>query len=170
VKYLSLIAPALQRIATEFPDCVHFEVMGGGDFNMTGVPWRQSQWSLEEELSALARFDIGLMPLPAEEWAKGKSGGKARTYMAAGVVPVCTSIGYNVELIQHRESGFLCDTQNDWYLALKTLIEDPAMRQAIAVKARKHVESSFSVAGQAEKLRQLFDDVLAGHHHSSSSR
>lgn len=161
VKYLHLITPALQKIAREYAGAVRFEVMGGGDFTMEGVPWNRSDWSLEEELNALARFDIGLMPLPVEDWAKGKSGGKARTYMAAGVVPVCTAIGYNLSLIDHQKSGCLCNTENEWYLSLKYLIDNPAQRQRLALNAREHVVKNFSGLEQAQKIRQLFDDVVA---------
>jgi len=162
VKYLNLIAPVLRRLAKEYPD-VRFEIMGGGDFQMDGVPWQISQWSLDDELQALSRFDIGLMPLPADDWAKGKSGGKARTYMAAGVVPVCTGVGYNLELIRDEDTGYLCNTDQEWYSAVTTLIADPDLRQRIAVNARAAIVTRCSLSGQAGILRTLFDEAIARH-------
>ena len=159
VKYLALITPALQRIAREFP-CARFEIVGGGAFSMPDVPWSTLPWSLTDELQALARFDIGLMPLPDEDWARGKSGGKARTYMAAGVVPVCSAIGYNLALVRHQETGYLCRDTDDWYHAIKSLIENPPLRQTLALAARADIESRFRPQIQAQRLRQLFDDVL----------
>ncbi len=159
VKYLRIIEPVLQRIAADYPE-VRFEFMGGGDFHMEGVPWEAHAWSLEDELLALSRFDIGLMPLPDDEWARGKSGGKARTYMAAGVVPVCSAIGYNLQLMEHGRTGFLCSSEDDWYSAIATLIGDGALRQTIAVQARADVRNRFSPAGQALKMRMLFDEAL----------
>lgn len=155
VKYLHLIAPVLRSIAARYPD-VRFEQMGGGDFHMEGVDWHSSPWSLTSELQALARYDIGLMPLPMEDWAKGKSGGKARTYMAAGVVPVCAAIGYNLELIADGRTGFLCSTEADWMSVLEQLVADAGLRQRVACAAREEVISRFSPAGQAMKLQQLF--------------
>lgn len=160
VKYLREIEPVLRALASDHP-ALRFEIMGGGDFSMPGVPWVLNDWSLSGELKALARFDIGLMPLPSEEWAQGKSGGKARTYMAAGVVPVCTAIGYNLQLIRHGETGFLCHSLEDWMNYLKRSIADAQLRQTVAEAARLDVEQRFSVAGQAMTLRKLFDDVLA---------
>ena len=159
VKYLREITPVLQQLAARYPT-LRFEIMGGGDFSMPGVPWVLNEWSLAGELEALARFDIGLMPLPQETWAQGKSGGKARTYMAAGVVPVCAAIGYNLQLIRHGETGFLCNTLDDWTLHLTQAIEDATLRQSVAEAARHDVEQRFSLEGQALALRQLFDDVL----------
>jgi glycosyltransferase involved in cell wall biosynthesis len=155
VKYLRLIEPALQEVAAHCPQ-LRFEIMGGGDFAMAGVPWQVMDWSLDGELAALQRYDIGLMPLPMETWAQGKSGGKARTYMAAGVVPVCSAIGYNLELIQHGHTGFLCATQGEWREAIIRLVEDATLRQRVAEAARAEVERRFSPVLQAGKLRELF--------------
>jgi glycosyltransferase involved in cell wall biosynthesis len=159
VKYLRLIEPVLQSLATMYPQ-VRWEIVGGGDFKMEGVDWVGSDWSLEEELAALARFDIGLMPLPQEDWAKGKSGGKARTYMAAGVVPVVSAIGYNNELIAHGETGFLCSDSHDWHSAMCLAIEDAGLRQRIAKAARAEVDSKFSPAEIAVKMALLLKEVV----------
>lgn len=159
VKYLRFIEPVLQRLAQRYPD-VRWEIMGGNDFTMEGVDWQLSDWSLDGELEALARFDIGLMPLPAEDWAKGKSGGKARTYMAAGIVPVVADIGYNRDLIHHGETGFLCATPEDWEHHLAQAIEDATLRQRIASAARAEVEERFAPPLIAAKMAQLLRDVV----------
>ncbi|RIJ20460.1 glycosyltransferase family 1 protein [Henriciella barbarensis] len=162
VKYLNFIEPALQAIAQKNPH-VRWEIMGGKEFTMDGINWTLTDWSLDHELAALARFDIGLMPLPPEDWARGKSGGKARTYMAAGVVPVVADIGYNRELIRHGETGFLCETLDDWESHLSKLIESAELRQRIAHAARNEVEQRFAPATIAHDLalllKQVIDDV-----------
>ena len=160
VKYLRLIEPVLQDLARAHPG-LRFEIVGGGEFEMAGVPWVHTEWGLDAELEALRRFDIGLMPLPQEDWANGKSGGKARTYMAAGVVPVCQDIGYNRQLIRPGETGFLCTTATEWREALERLIADAALRQRVAEAARADVELRFSLAGQAAALRAVFDRVVS---------
>jgi glycosyltransferase involved in cell wall biosynthesis len=159
VKYLRVIEPVLQDIARRYP-LVRWELMGGNDFWMGGVDWQISDWSLEGELEALARFDIGLMPLPPEDWAKGKSGGKARTYMAAGVVPVVSAIGYNLELIRQGETGFLCETPQDWNRVLSQAIEDAGLRQRVALAARAEVEQRFDPAGIAAEMALLLREVI----------
>lgn len=163
-KYLNEIADVLREVASAHPE-VRFEIMGGGEFAMDGVPWRLESWSLEAEREALKRYDIGLMPLPDQDWSRGKSGGKARTYMASTVVPVVSAIGYNNELLRHGETGFLCKTKDDWRKALEKLISDKALREKMARAARKDVEERFDPAGQAAKiaalLRHLVDEKVA---------
>ena len=119
VKYLRLIEPVLQELARAHPRTCASRSSVAASSQMDGVPWVHTEWSLDAELQALQRFDIGLMPLPQEDWANGKSGGKARTYMAAGVVPVCQDIGYNRQLIRPGETGFLCTTPQQWRQTLE---------------------------------------------------
>jgi glycosyltransferase involved in cell wall biosynthesis len=159
-KYLLLVESVLREIADEYPD-VRFEVMGAGELDLTGLQITQLDWSLKGELEALARFDIGIMPLPMEEWSEGKSGGKARTYMVAGVVPIVADIGYNRELIQDGKTGFLCETAEDWKSAICRAIEDAALRQRIGEAARKDVIDRFPVAGQAAKMRAILAELIA---------
>lgn len=160
VKYLQLIAAPLARIAARHPD-LRWEIMGGGAFAMPGVPWQLQDWSLAAEGAALARYDIGLMPLPQEDWSKGKSGGKARSYMAAGVVPVVAALGYNLELIRPGETGFLCATAEEWEDTIERLLADPALRARVGQAARAEVAARFAPARQAQRLFALFHDILA---------
>lgn len=159
VKYLRLVEDALREVHSRFPK-TRFEIVGGGEFDLPGLPVTHTEWSFESEVAALARFDIGIMPLPLEEWSRGKSGGKARTYMAAGVPPVCTRIGYNCELIRDGETGLLCETREDWVAALSALIENTELRQRLATAARADVELRFSPSGQALKLFTLFRELI----------
>ena len=167
VKYLNLIQEPLRKLAKEYPH-VKWEIIGGNEFSMEGVPWINRSWSLEEEVDALSRFDIGLMPLPQDEWSNGKSGGKARTYMAAGVVPVCTAIGYNLELIRHGETGFLCETGDQWFSVISELIEERNKRLIIADSAIKDVKGRFSQARQAKRMFSLFHEFVSEQEHRNA--
>lgn len=143
-KYLHLIAPALQEVSRRYPGMI-LRIVGGGRFHCDGVTVEHHEWSLESEVSLLHGFDIGLMPLPLEEWSRGKSGGKARTYMAAGLPAVCTRIGFNCQLIQDGETGFLAETMEEWVRALSHLVENVALRQRIGDAARREVEEHYSL-------------------------
>ena len=160
VKYLDLVHEPLRRIASKYPH-VKWEIIGGNEFSMEGVPWTNTSWSLEAEVDGLARFDIGLMPLPQDDWSNGKSGGKARTYMAAGVVPVCTAIGYNLVLIKDGETGFLCESSDQWFSVISSLIEDKGKRQLIADSAIQEVKARFSQAKQANLMLGLFHEFVS---------
>jgi len=157
-KYMSEIEEELREIAARNPE-VRWEMMGSGKFAMAGVPWVTEEWSIEAEKAALARYDIGLMPLPKQEWSRGKSGGKARTYMAAAVVPVVESIGYNRELIRHGETGFLCETGGDWIANLESMIRNFGARENVARAAQNDVEMRFSPSKKAAEIAAVLREI-----------
>ncbi len=158
-KYLHLIADQLRMVADAHPH-VNWVMVGGGDFAMDGVPWEGREWSFETEKQALHAFDIGLMPLPNEKWSLGKSGGKARTYMAASVVPVVSAMGYNLELVDHDRTGLLIEDDKMWADALNDLIVSPEKRQRLARAALQEVKTRFSVDGQATKIHDAMKALV----------
>jgi len=160
VKYIRTIEDALREVHRHHP-AVRLKIMGGGAFDLPGLPVETVEWSLEGELDALASFDIGIMPLPLEDWSQGKSGGKARTYMAAGVPAICSRIGYNIDLIRHGETGMLVLTHDEWVAALSSLIKDAGLRQRIGEAARADVMERFPVQGQAAGMVRILREVAA---------
>lgn len=156
-KYLDLIRPALQALSAKYPE-MRLKIIGGGRFTDPGIAVEHVPWSLEEEVAQLHSFDVGIMPLPMEEWSRGKSGGKARTCMAVGIPVVCTRIGFNEELIHDGETGFLADSLEGWIQALSSLIESPELRWQVGCAARKEVAGRFAL----DLLGPEFANTLAG--------
>jgi glycosyltransferase involved in cell wall biosynthesis len=154
-KYLNLIRPVLRSLCKRYP-VLRLKVVGGGRFEDPEIPVVQTAWAIDTEVADLHSFDIGIMPLPLEEWSLGKSGGKARTYMAVGLPAVCTAMGFNRELISDGETGFLVTTLDEWEAALSRLVESPELRQRTGTAARREVERRYSL----DVLGPQFVDIL----------
>src|SRR5206468_12187008 len=61
-------------------------VIGDPTFHLDGgAGLRATPWRRETELDDLRTFDIGIMPLPDDEWSKGRCGLKALQYMALAI-------------------------------------------------------------------------------------
>ena len=118
-KYLTLIEKPLKKIQETIG--LEINIVGGGANSTYSFKSQCIPWSKTTETKYLMLSDIGLMPLPENDWSKGKCGGKARTYMASGVIPIVSDIGYNKDLIKHGKSGFLCNENQDWYNYIKLL-------------------------------------------------
>ncbi|MEO6583932.1 MAG: glycosyltransferase, partial [Ferruginibacter sp.] len=97
-KYLHLLNDVLRELAKTYSFTLL--VMGDADFKLDGVEVESLQWKEEYEVEVIKSFDIGLYPLPDEEWILGKSGLKALQYMAAGVPVVATAIGTIYRIIE----------------------------------------------------------------------
>ena len=154
-KYLELIREPLRLLCRRHPQ-LRLVVVGGGAFADAQIPIEHRRWDYAREIDDLHMFDVGLMPLPLEDWSLGKSGGKARTYMAAGVPAVCTGVGFNCELIRDGETGFLVREAADWERAIRRLINDAELRERIAIAARTEVERRYSL----EQIGPQFVAVL----------
>jgi glycosyltransferase involved in cell wall biosynthesis len=103
----------------------------------------------------LLRFDIGLVPQPNEEWAKGKCGCKALQYMAVGIPPVASRIGMLPEIIEHGRSGLLTTTHDDWLRCLEQLMDSPALRASLGNKGRATVEERYSARAQVPRVAEI---------------
>jgi glycosyltransferase involved in cell wall biosynthesis len=113
-------------------------------------------WSAENEVAQLQDFDIGLMPLSDDEYTRGKCGFKLLQYMACGVVPIASAVGFNTEIIDHGVDGFLVQDAADWGRHISRIEKDPQMRRQMAAKARAKVEAKFSLTESARRLWRLF--------------
>lgn len=111
-------------------------------------------WTPEGELDLLRSFDIGLMPLTDTPYTRGKCGFKLLQYMACGVVPVASGVGFNREIISHGVNGMLVDSPDAWAEHLQTLLHDAPLRQRLAQEARKTVVERFDVRPAARRLFQ----------------
>jgi glycosyltransferase involved in cell wall biosynthesis len=156
LKYLKIVERVLQEIETLFPN-VSFVVIANKTTdlkvkNLTYVPW-----SIETEIADLMQFDIGIMPLPDDDWSKGKCGFKALQYMALKIPAVTSDVGANSKIIQHDIDGLLCKTEDDWKLALTSLIENSDRRKQMGERGREKVVNNYSVVSNSSNFLSLFE-------------
>lgn len=109
-------------------------------------------WSPEGEVGQLQAMDIGLMPLTDDEYTRGKCGFKLLQYMACGVVPVASDVGFNREIVTHGVDGFLASSPEDFAEHVGRLLNDVDLRRGMAARARETVVSRFSLSAAAPRL------------------
>jgi hypothetical protein len=67
-------------------------------------------------------MDVGIMPLPDDDWAKGECAFKAIQYMACGV-PVASPIRMTDDVLARGEVGLAARTAPGWLYAFVLLYE-----------------------------------------------
>jgi glycosyltransferase involved in cell wall biosynthesis len=141
--HLAIISPALQAVAKQ----IDFElrVISNRKFNLEGVTVKNIPWKLETQEADIAEFDIGIMPMPKNQWTKGKCSYKLLQYMAAGVPVVATDWGFNCDVIEDGKTGLLVDGNEGFFGALKHLLEDRELCVEMGRQGRSHVEKTFSL-------------------------
>ena len=113
---------------------------------------RYERWSPTLEPDQLRGFQCGLMPLTDDEYTRGKCGFKILQYMASGVVPIASAVGFNREIVSHGVDGFLVEEPGDWAKYVLLLAGDVDLLERMAQAARRTAVERFSLAAQTPKL------------------
>jgi glycosyltransferase involved in cell wall biosynthesis len=121
--------------------------------------WSFERWTAEREIELVQRMDLGLMPLPDTEWARGKCSGKMLSYMAVGIPVVVSPVGVNLEILERGTVGLPATTKSDWFNALKLLFRDRDQSVRLGSAGRELVERAYSVRKSAPLLERLFREV-----------
>jgi glycosyltransferase involved in cell wall biosynthesis len=150
VKHLWFARDALVRFAKEVP--VRLVVVGAGNLADFGLPLEQHEWAESSEVSILSTMDAGIMPLPDSPWEWGKCGYKLIQYMASGLPVIASSIGANAEIVNHGVNGYLADTPEQWYAALKALQMNAGLRDQMGMAGRRSVELKYCRQVTEQKL------------------
>jgi glycosyltransferase involved in cell wall biosynthesis len=152
---------ALMKIKAKYGNKVAFKVIGDANYKNDALQIKGIAWRSETEVSDLQSLDIGIMPLPNDEWAKGKCGLKGLQYMAVGVPAVMSPVGVNTEIIKDGVNGFLAATEEEWVDKLSRLIDSEALRRQFSAQGRKTVEENYSVAANRKRYLELFMSVAS---------
>jgi glycosyltransferase involved in cell wall biosynthesis len=148
---LRAVAPALARAAREAP--FRLLVVGAsGPVEVPGVEVLRRDWELGREVRDYASLDVGLYPLPDNEWTRGKCGYKALLYAASGAPCVASPVGVSREVVRDGETGFHASTEEEWADRLVRLLRDPALRDRMGAAGRRLVEEGYSYRVLAPRM------------------
>lgn len=158
--YLHALRPAMEAVAALRPDA-RFVFVGAEPFDCGGADASFPAWRLEREVADVQSFDIGLMPLPDDEEARGKCGFKLIEYMATGAAAVCSPVGANLDIVEGERTGLFAKTPQDWSAALSRLATDASLRGRLSQAGRARVEEAYCLDAVAPRMLALLRRVAA---------
>ncbi len=155
LKYLNILLPVFKKLESKFPNQWRLLIIADKppDLNLGSIEFKQ--WSKETEIEDLLQLDIGIMPLPDDEWAKGKCGFKALQYLALEIPALVSSVGVNKSIVDHGINGYLCTTENEWLYYLEELLFDESLRKNMGRDGRKKIISNYSVLSNSSNFLDL---------------
>jgi glycosyltransferase involved in cell wall biosynthesis len=155
LKYLEPMVPIIKKLEQEF----YFEFLvicnKKPEWDLKSLVFLP--WNKDSEIEDLMKINFGLMPLPYDEWSKGKCGFKALQYMALGMPALVSPVGVNSEIVSHGIDGYLCQTAEDWEKYIRTLLSDETLRTDIGKNARKKIIEKYSVLSNEKNFLSLFN-------------
>ena len=156
--YLDKLAEPLSLLGRE--GRVRFVVIGGKAPRVSGVEIVELGWQESTEIESINGFDVGVMPLADDEWAKGKCAFKLIQYMACAVPVVASAVGANVDLVD-ASCGYLASTSGQWLDALRSLRDRPALRREMGDAGRERIVRHYSLARNLPVLTETIRAAVA---------
>ena len=161
--YLEMLRNPLQRLSREQEFVLR--VIGSSEisrFHLNGVRIEAFEWREDKERAWLLECAIGIMPLVDREYERGKCAFKIVQYFSAGMPVVASAVGMNCEVVEHGRNGYLVKSDDEWYIALKALLENPQRRREMGTHGYSLYRRRFTPGRNAELWLGVFDRVLSG--------
>jgi len=156
--YLEAFAPVLREVISR--EGIEFRIHSDRRPQLPDLDFVWREWSPETEVDEISKFDIGIMPMPDTDWARGKCAMKALLYMSVGVPAVCSAVGANMDVIENGRNGLLASTAEDWSRQIHQLLDDANLRKRIAIEGRKTVEDNYSMQRSAGLFLKIVRDTV----------
>ncbi len=152
----------LEGVFLKLSKRVEFKVriIGNFEYDLQGINLEVIKWSKKREVKDMQGIDIGIYPLPNDNWVLGKSGLKAIQYMAFGIPCVASNVGTTPLIIKDRVNGLLVKSEEEWVDALEELIQDPLLRKRLGSQARKDAIENYSLDAVSKQYNQILTSVL----------
>lgn len=157
LKYVYSIEAALVRVLQKYEDVI-LKIVSDAPPAFKTIPSHKilfEPWSSRSEAAVLNTFDIGIMPLTDDLWARGKCSYKMLTYMACGVPVVVSPVGMNADILKQGECGLSPTTIDEWIDALSMLLDSSSLCSRYGDVGRQLVESTYSKDVIAPKLVEV---------------
>lgn len=165
--YTTPFEPVLRALVARNEIAVR--VVGAGARSKTVDAFTFVDWTLDDEVDEISRFDIGIMPLTDDLWSRGKCGYKLIQYMACGLPVIASPVGVNAKIVKHGENGFLASTEQEWRTALETLAGDRELRARMGAAGRALAVKEYSLASQAPRVADVIRAAAVAEHAQKAS-
>jgi glycosyltransferase involved in cell wall biosynthesis len=155
--YLAELVGPLSLLGKEEP--VRLVVIGGKAPVIPNVTVVEIKWQEQTEIELINSFDVGVMPLPDDDWSRGKCAFKLIQYMACAVPVIASDVGANSAVVKD-ECGLLVTTPNDWVAGLRMLRDQPEKRTEMGQAGRERVVQHYSLHRNLPLLEMVIREVV----------
>lgn len=154
-KYIAEIIPSLEIAAQTIPN-LQLKVIADFELSSTKLNIINERWSEKNEALSLFKADVGLAPMPENNWTKGKCALKVLQYMAAGLPVISSPSGVNAYVVENGISGYLA-TDNQWSILLSKMHKEKEKLASMGEHGRRRVQSEFSINVVFQKMLHIIN-------------
>ncbi len=158
--YLTRLSPVLANIQKQRPGVEVVVFCGAPPVWTAPVTATHHHFKLGAEPGVVQTFDIGLLPLPDNAFAAGKSPIKALQYAACAVPCVASPVGATKEIVRDGVTGYTASTPEEWEAALLRLVDEATLRRSLGDAARAQFLRSHTRARVQEQWLECWRRLL----------
>jgi glycosyltransferase involved in cell wall biosynthesis len=122
-KYIAGMLPAIEAAAKTIPN-LSLKIIADFELQSDVLPIHNIPWSEKTEALEVSSANIGLAPLPPDNWTKGKCALKVLQYLAASLPVISSPTSANGYVVEHLKSGYLAKTESDWTQSIITAYKE----------------------------------------------
>jgi hypothetical protein len=159
--YLSRLGTVLHEVQTLRPETELVVYCGTAPVWPRALRMVHHPYQGGTECGVVRSFDIGLLPLPDDAFAAGKSPIKALQYAACGIPCIASPVGATTSIVLDGETGITARTDDAWREALLRLIDDAGLRRSLGAAARERFLNVHSLASVQGRMIECWKKLIA---------
>lgn len=159
------VLPALEKIFAEYPDVI-LRLVGYLDTSLIPKPIAQrtqtaSYMNWQRLLKYSAQNYINIAPLDvANPFCHAKSELKYFEAAVVGVPTVASATDTFSRCIENGKNGMLAETADEWYAALKKLLDDNSFYNKIVTNAKHHTMENYTPSATAKEALYAYKAII----------
>ena len=155
-KYIEEIIPSLEIAAQTIPN-LQLKIIADFELSSAQLSIKNVAWSAHSEALELCKADVGLAPMPENNWTKGKCALKVLQYMAAGLPVISSPSGVNADVVENGISGYFATGSHQWVDSLVQMHKERKKLVRMGEHGRRRVQSEFSISVVFQKMLRILD-------------
>jgi glycosyltransferase involved in cell wall biosynthesis len=160
MEHLHMVAGALRELNRSRP--LVFRLITAAHQGMIpalpDIPVEFVPWTIDGYAGRVAECDVMVIPMPLNDWTRGKSANRLQLCLALGVPAVVSPLPSFLELLDgHGELAYVARSGDEWMERLSTLLH-PNLRNRVGAVGRAFIRAEHSM----ERRIESWEAVLAG--------
>lgn len=134
--FLKVLLPIIEEIQGKHPE-VRWVLHSGANPRWDSWKYEYHPFEKGKEPQVVRSFDVGLLPLPDDEFVKGKSPIKGLQYLASGTAMICSRTPATLDFSSGKVVCLYADAPEEWHSAIDQLIKDSSLLKEISANGRE---------------------------------
>jgi glycosyltransferase involved in cell wall biosynthesis len=140
--YLTELIEPLTQFGNETK--VVLTVIGGKAPYIPNIEVKEVLWSESTEVDYINTFDVGVMPLPDNEWTQGKCAFKLIQYMSCAIPVIASPVGTSCTVV-NESCGLFANNAESWLSAFRYMRDNSIKRIQMGKSGRERVIEKYSL-------------------------